>query len=125
MPVSYPDFQQGIWVPVSDDVYEAEVIGLFGSGNIPPVTLSTLLDEVYLRFEVTSQTARPTWRQGAIAYQIVDSFAGANDIISQHLLLLNKPQIVQFIDYPDGFRLHFSFYPWFRDVRVKVDKFVI
>jgi hypothetical protein len=125
MSVIYPDFQEGIWFPVSDAVYEAEIIGNFGQGIIRPVTLPDLIDERFLRFEVTSQSARPTWRQGLIVFQTVDSFAGANDAIAQFAILLAKPQIIEFIDYPDGFRLQLNFYPWFRDVRVKIEKFVI
>jgi len=125
MPDIYPDFQEGLWVSVSDALYEAETIGTFGVGIIRPVVIPSLIDEIFLRLEVTSSSARSTWRQGLTIHQIVDSFAGSEDIISRHSVLLNSPQIFQMIDYPDGYRLRLNFYPWFQDVRVKVDKFII
>jgi hypothetical protein len=123
MPV-FPDFQLGIWVSVLDFEYEAETVGYFGAGRIPSVILPMLLDEPFLRFQVSSSTAKASWQQGLRVFQVVDSFLGANDVISQHLILLNEPQIIEFIDYPDGYRLKLNFFSWFSVCRVKIDKFV-
>jgi hypothetical protein len=99
------------------------MIGPFGFGNIPPVDFPTLLVSSFLRVRVTTQTGRNTWRQGLRIYQTIDTELGDFDVISEHLILLNKPEIIEMIDYPDGYRLRLEFFRWFKDCQVTIHEF--
>jgi hypothetical protein len=120
----YPDFLLGDWVSVLNENYQAETIGSFGSGIIPPVNIPDLLVSQYLRVLVTTQTGRLTWIQGLRLYQTIDTVLGDFDVVSEHLILLGKPEIIKMIDYPDGYRLRLEFFRWFKDCQVSIHEFI-
>lgn len=120
----YPDFLLGNWELVSDETYDAETIGAFGVGIILPVIIPSLLTSEYVRVQCSSSAARATWVQGCKVSQTINSILGANDVISEHLISLNTPEIIKLIDYPDGYRLRIDFYKWFPQCRVIIHQYL-
>jgi len=119
----YPDFLAGNWAGVLDADYEAETIGSFGYGIIQPVIVPSLLVAEYVRVSVATRLGKQTWIRGLRLYQTVDTVFGNFDIISEHVISLGKPEIIQLINYPDGYRLRLEFFRWFKDCQVSIKSF--
>ena len=116
----YPDFNLGQWQERFNTGYEAPLVGRFGYGSIDPVTIPYVFNEQYIRVLLTADYKKQSWKQAAIVHQTIPTFLGNDDVISEHLILLDKPEILDLIQYPDGYRLKFNIFNWFRDINIQV-----
>jgi hypothetical protein len=114
------DFNFGTWQQRFSEGYEADRIGSFGWSSIQPVNIPYVFVEQYIRVSITANYKKDTWKQAANLYQTIPTFLGNSDIISEHLISLGKPEILDLTQYPDGYRLRLEFFPWLRDVNVLI-----
>lgn len=115
----YPDFNLGTWQQRFDTGYQANAIGsLFLP--IPPVIIPYTFSQQYIRVLVTADYKKTKWKQAAIIHQTIPTFLGNDDVISEHLILLDKPEILDLIQYPDGYKLKVIPFSWFRDINILI-----
>lgn len=122
--IVYPDFLLGDWLDILNADYQAEAIGDFGSGVIEPVVIPTVLHSAFVRVSVTNASGKDSWERGLKIYQTIDTFFGGFDVISEHVISLDKPEIIQMIVYPNGYRLRLEFFRWFKDCQVSIKEFI-
>lgn len=121
---SYPDFNLGLWQRRFSQGYIADRIGSFGWGSLDPVLIPFTFSEQYIRVSINADYKKDTWRQAAIIHQTIPTFLGNEDVISEHTLLLGKPEILDLIQYPDGYKLRVIPFNWFRDIDITVHEFI-
>jgi hypothetical protein len=118
MPV-LPDFNFGTWQQRFSEGYESEPVGYLYP-PLFPVDVPYVFGEQYIRILVTANFKKRSWKHSCNLYQRIPTFLGGNDVISEHLISLGKPEILDLTQYPDGYRLRLEFFPWLRDVNVLI-----
>lgn len=115
-----PDFNFGTWQQRFSESYESTLVGLDLYTPLFPVEVPYVFEEQYIRILVTAIYKKRTWRDSCNLYQVIPTFLGNKDVISQHLISLGKPEILDLTQYPDGYRLRLEFFPWLRDANVLI-----
>ena len=116
---SYPDFNLGTWQQRYNNGFESNPIGSFYP-PLPPVVVPYSFVEQYIRILITSDTATPSWKRAAKLYQTIPTFLSNFDVIDIKSISLNKPEIFDFTQYADGYKLRLEFFSWFKDVDVLI-----
>jgi hypothetical protein len=115
-----PDFNLGTWQQRYEQGFIGATIGYFDSAPIPPVLVPYNFAERFVRISITADYSKSTWKRAARVYQVIPTFLGNTDLIDERLVDLNKPEIFDLNQYPDGYRLRLEFFPWLRDVNVLI-----
>ncbi|PZU94935.1 MAG: hypothetical protein DCE90_14040 [Pseudanabaena sp.] len=119
-----PDFLTGTWLQRYHVGFEGDRVGSFGVAPIRPVLIPFLFTQPYVRLSVDSIQKKTNWTFGARVYQTITTQLGFEDVISEHTLDLGKPEIINMLLFPDGYRLKLSFPTWLVDVDIVIHEYI-